>query len=455
MGYYSAVLGDYQSYIGGDGNFHFGGAANNFVDFNGTQLVIDTDNFSVDAAGNAAFSGDITAATFTNDELTIDSDGNVDSTGTFRFGGVADNFIDFNGTQLVIDTDNFSVDAAGNATFGGALSAATGSFSGTITASTIIGSEIKTSASGRRVEILESDNSMTFYEASGDAALEFGTTVLLGLDTITTQLYAQSRTDDNAIVAETISGPGAAIFAFSNSSDSDTRAINGWSIVTGIGVRGQGPDYGVYGTSDYFVGTMGYSTAASGVGVKGESTQNIGVNGIGTSADFYAGGSGTNYAPFTGSHDSLTLKTSDFEPGDIMVSDGVFYKNGLSQTIPTLALSQSPLSKASYGIYALHSSFAKMIPAALSNLTPDELSDIEGEYNVAMVNALGEGQINVCSESGDFDIGDFICTSNTAGKGMRYDGQDMRYVVAKCMEPVVWTDEPANIKMVACIYMCG
>jgi hypothetical protein len=62
MGYYSAVLGDYQSYIGGDGNFHFGGASDNFIDFNGTQLVIDTDNFSVDAAGNATFSGDLNAA---------------------------------------------------------------------------------------------------------------------------------------------------------------------------------------------------------------------------------------------------------------------------------------------------------------------------------------------------------------------------------------------------------
>jgi len=62
MGYYSAVLGDYQSYIGGDGNFHFGGASDNFIDFNGTQLVIDTDNFSVDELGNAMFGGTLQAA---------------------------------------------------------------------------------------------------------------------------------------------------------------------------------------------------------------------------------------------------------------------------------------------------------------------------------------------------------------------------------------------------------
>jgi hypothetical protein len=69
--------------------------------------------FSIDELGNPFFSGTIAASGFTNDELTIDELGNVDSTGTFRFGGVADNFVDFNGTQLVIDTDNFSVDGSG------------------------------------------------------------------------------------------------------------------------------------------------------------------------------------------------------------------------------------------------------------------------------------------------------------------------------------------------------
>ena len=121
IGYYDGT--DFKTYIQSNGNFHFGETADNFIDFNGTQLVIDTDNFSVDAAGNATFSGDITAATFTNDELSIDSDGNVDSTGTFRFGGAANNFIDFNGTQLVIDTPELSVDGSGNATFSGTLDA--------------------------------------------------------------------------------------------------------------------------------------------------------------------------------------------------------------------------------------------------------------------------------------------------------------------------------------------
>jgi len=46
-----------------------------------------------------------------NDELTIDSDGNVESTGTFRFGGVSDNFVEFNGTDLIAATPFLDFDA--------------------------------------------------------------------------------------------------------------------------------------------------------------------------------------------------------------------------------------------------------------------------------------------------------------------------------------------------------
>ena len=59
IGYYDGT--DFRTYIQSNGNFHFGETADNFIDFNGTQLVIDTDNFSVDGSGNAAFSGDVSS----------------------------------------------------------------------------------------------------------------------------------------------------------------------------------------------------------------------------------------------------------------------------------------------------------------------------------------------------------------------------------------------------------
>lgn len=61
LGYYDGTA--FKSYIQSDGSFHFGSDSDNFIDYNGTNLVIETDNFSVDASGNAVFSGELQAAT--------------------------------------------------------------------------------------------------------------------------------------------------------------------------------------------------------------------------------------------------------------------------------------------------------------------------------------------------------------------------------------------------------
>jgi len=86
--------------------------------------------FGIDQFGNAYFRGDITGATGTfsgqlnvNNNFIVDASGNVDSSGTFRFGGNSDNYINYNGSKLTINTDNFTVDPQGNATFSGYVSA--------------------------------------------------------------------------------------------------------------------------------------------------------------------------------------------------------------------------------------------------------------------------------------------------------------------------------------------
>lgn len=113
--------------------------------------------------------------------------------------------------------------------------------------------------------------------------------------------------------------------------------------------------------------------------------------------------------------------------------------------------------KSSYGVVVSSESLTKEKdrPAGLVGLPDSEYEEIMERYSVCFVNSLGEGQINVCSEGGDFEVGDPICTSESLGKGMRYDGQDTRYVVAKCMEPVSWSEEDSDVKMVACVYLCG
>jgi hypothetical protein len=79
----------------------------------------------------------------------------------------------------------------------------------------------------------------------------------------------------------------------------------------------------------------------------------------------------------------------------------------------------------------------------------------EATHNKVVINALGEGSINVCGEGGDIQVGDLIVTSSTPGKGMRQADDIVRsYTVAKAREAVTF-DSPGDIETVACIYLCG
>jgi len=92
--------------------------------------------FGIDENGNAYFKGDLEASTFTNNNLTIDEQGNLDSTGNFRFGGTTSDYIEFDGTNLVVNSDNFSINPSGDAVFSGQLQAASGTFTGQLQAAT-------------------------------------------------------------------------------------------------------------------------------------------------------------------------------------------------------------------------------------------------------------------------------------------------------------------------------
>ena len=84
-----------------------------------------------------------------------------------------------------------------------------------------------------------------------------------------------------------------------------------------------------------------------------------------------------------------------------------------------------------------------------------EFADILDTNKIITINAVGEGAINVCGENGDFEAGDLIVTSSTPGKGMKQDDDIVRsYTVAKVRENVAFSD-PTEVKLVACIYLCG
>jgi hypothetical protein len=95
-----------------------------------------------------------------------------------------------------------------------------------------------------------------------------------------------------------------------------------------------------------------------------------------------------------------------------------------------------------------------------SGLTPTETIDsdhnsIVANKTIVTINSIGEGQVNVCGENGNIEIGDLIVSSSTAGKGMKQDDDIVRScTVGKAREAVTFASA-STVKQIACIYMCG
>ena len=198
----------------------------------------------------------------------------------------------------------------------------------------------------------------------------------------------------------------------------------------------------------------------------------------GTSADirlaYYNGG--TSYAyyiysgaayPFTGAHDAMQLLT-ETEPqvGDLMVDVQVLAANTVNDTITQMAMSSKANQAGVIGVYT-GTTGVGFVPAAMAEYTmaPDgtmtqvqlkpEYANVYDTYRCIGVNALGEGQMNVCGQNGNISIGDFIVASDMPGKGMKQsDDVFHSYTVAKSRENVTFSS-PSEVKMIACIYMGG
>jgi hypothetical protein len=83
-----------------------------------------------------------------------------------------------------------------------------------------------------------------------------------------------------------------------------------------------------------------------------------------------------------------------------------------------------------------------------------EVTAIKETHDISIVNSIGEGQINVCGEGGDLQIGDLIVTSSVPGKGMKQGDDIIRsYTVAKARESATFS--AGEVKQIACIYLCG
>lgn len=118
------------------------------------------------AANLTTYSGALNAATGTfAGELSA-------ATGVFG-DKVADQYAEFDGTRLIVQTDNLALNADGSATFGGALAAASGTFTGELVAA----SGYFGTGGGERVEAdVSSDSSLGYFDAGNVLRASFGDT---------------------------------------------------------------------------------------------------------------------------------------------------------------------------------------------------------------------------------------------------------------------------------------
>jgi hypothetical protein len=176
--------------------------------------------------------------------------------------------------------------------------------------------------------------------------------------------------------------------------------------------------------------------------------------------------------PFTGAHDGLMPKTLQAQVGDILVDEALVRKKSISDTIFELSLACEPAMVA-LGVFNRREPLTlEHLPTALVTHevslaindrgdpmeypipSPEALERMK-DFDGVIVNALGEGQINVCGLGGPIAAGDLIQTSAMPGKGMRQVQSGVQaYSVARAREAAVF-QSPDEVKQIACIYLCG
>jgi len=177
--------------------------------------------------------------------------------------------------------------------------------------------------------------------------------------------------------------------------------------------------------------------------------------------------------PFTGFHEGMFPIDDPITVGDIVVDVSVFYRANISNVLFNVASSSAINQVRSLGVVSAILPVDTDTPGILWEpvetytegdlgpvstmelIPPYNLEELQSTYKVVQINAVGEGQINVCGINGDINAGDYIVTSSIAGKGMRQNDDVVHnYTIAKARESVTF-DAPDQVKMIACIYLGG
>jgi hypothetical protein len=199
-------------------------------------------------------------------------------------------------------------------------------------------------------------------------------------------------------------------------------------------------------------GVVASSWSSSGTAVLASPSSTVTGYGFYTEGQCYFEGS--TY-PFTGAHIGLLHVNCIYSVGDILYDLGTTIHKDVNNALSYVDITSTARCKAVVGV--INSS-----------------SNIEGGYvpldtsvTQVGVNSVGEGLMNVCSQNGDIECGDYICSSDVRGKGMKQDDDLLHnYTVAKARENIVWDElEVDNDKVfeldgykwtqIACTYHCG
>jgi hypothetical protein len=128
------------------------------------------------------------------------------------------------------------------------------------------------------------------------------------------------------------------------------------------------------------------------------------------------------FTTFTGLHNSF-VKFSDDDIGKILSSTGEYctefgnesYLNELNilDAFPIVKITTKSKDKSVFGVLSSNHS-------------------LEGKFQYAYINSIGEGGIWVCNKNGNFENGDYITSSDVRGYGMKQDVEYLaNYTVAK------------------------
>jgi hypothetical protein len=336
---------------------------------------------------------------------------------------------------------------------------------GTITGVTVTGSTLRTAASGQRIEASSTTNEFSFYLSTGQKVLTVGYRdtgsdyTFLSMGSIDGQFVAY---DQLAFISMGAAGAVKGInINLSQYYDSATQTT--YTPGQAIMATSQGSIcaefHATYGTALWAVGYDRAIQATISHTASGEKCISSTAGASGQWC-FYAntgGYAGTyGYGPFTGCHDALVRKGFEFKMGDIVVDLTIVHHASVSDTIAEIELSSKPKQKNVIGVILAAGAMSNEKMGEISGLNGADIDALVGIYDVAGLNALGEGQINVCREGGNIEAGDYICSSSTPGKGMRQDDDVLHnYTVAKAREAVTWGEGDNSVKQIACTYHCG